>query len=131
MQSVEINAEEDIVAARSAGREMARQVGFGAANQTRLATAISELARNVVRYAGSGVCVISDDTNGEAIVLRVVVEDHGPGIADIEKAMGDGFSTGKSLGAGLPGTRRLVQEMEIQSEPGHTRIEILMRQPRI
>lgn len=131
MQTIEINAEADIVAARSAGRGMSRQLGFGSANQTRLATAISELARNVVRYAGTGVCTIDDESDENNITLKVVVEDHGPGIADIDQAMKDGYSTGKSLGAGLPGTKRLVQAMNVKSEPGHTRIEIRMIQPRI
>ncbi len=124
--SVEINAEGDIVVARSAGRELAREIGFGSADQTRLATAISELTRNVIQYAGSGVCTVIDESADGAAGIRVTVEDHGPGIPDLEEAMADGFSTGGGLGAGLPGTRRLVHEFHLESEPGHTKVTIAM-----
>lgn len=124
--TVKIKDELDIVAARKAGREMAQQCGFGSADQTRLATAISELTRNVVRYAGTGVCVVSDESNPNMMGIRIVVEDHGPGIPDIEKATMYGFSTGAGLGAGLPGTKRLVDEFAIESEPGHTKVTIAM-----
>lgn len=124
--TVKIKDEMDIVAARKAGREMAQQCGFGSADQTRLATAISELTRNVVRYADTGVCVISDGSNENMMGIWIVVEDHGPGIPDIEKAMTYGFSTGSSLGAGLPGTKRLVDDFAIETEPGHTKITIAM-----
>ncbi len=124
--SVEINVEGDIVVARSAGRELAREIGFGSADQTRLATAISELTRNVIQYAGSGVCTVIDESADETAGIRVTVEDHGPGIPDVEQAMADGFSTGGGLGAGLPGTRRLVHEFHVESEPGHTKVTIAM-----
>jgi len=124
--TVKINDEIDIVAARRAGREMAQQRGFGSADQTRLATALSELPRNVVRYAGAGVCVITDESSSNMMRIQIVVEDHGPGILDIEKAMMYGFSTGAGLGAGLPGTKRLVDEFAIESEPGHTKVTIAM-----
>lgn len=128
---IEIKVEADIVAARRAGREMARQLGFGSADQTRLATAISELARNVIQYAGEGVCLVTDESDQNASKIRVVVEDHGPGIPDIEQAMTDGFSTGGGLGAGLPGARRLVHEFEIESQPGHTRVTIGMSRGKV
>jgi len=128
---VVLKGQPDIVAARQAGREMARQLGFGSANQTRLATAISELVRNALQYAGEGVCLIHNASDEQWIRVRVVVEDHGPGISDIEQAMQDGFSTSRGLGAGLPGAKRLVHEFEIDSEPGHTRITIAMSQPRV
>jgi len=124
--TVEIKAESDIVAARRLGREMANRLGFGAAVQTRLAAAISELVRNVVQYAGNGMCTVSDESHRDMMRIRVVVEDNGPGIPDIEKAMEEGFSTGKGLGAGLPGTKRLVDEFDIESEPGHTKVTIVM-----
>lgn len=124
--SVEINVEGDIVVARSAGRELAREIGFGSADQTRLATAISELTRNVIQYAGSGVCTVIDESTDGAAGIRVTVEDHGPGISDVEQAMEDGFSTSRGLGAGLPGTRRLVHEFHLESEPGHTKVTIAM-----
>jgi len=128
---IEIKVESDIVAARQAGREMARQLGFGSADQTRLATAISELVRNVIRYADIGVCIITDESDQRVLKIRVVVEDRGPGIPDVEQAMTDGFSTGGGLGAGLPGTRRLVHEVEIESQPGYTRVTVVMKRRRL
>lgn len=128
---IEIKVESDIVAARQAGREMARQLGFGSADQTRLATAISELTRNVIRYAGVGGCLITDESNYNEIKIRAVVEDRGPGIPDVEQAMTDGFSTGGGLGAGLPGARRLVHEFEIESQPGYTRVMVVMKRRRL
>ena len=121
---IDITDESDIVGARQAGRGMARELGLGSADQTRLATAISELARNVVQHAGSGMCTISDASDHGFIGVRVVVEDHGPGIPDVGKALEQGFSTGGGLGAGLPGTKRLVQEFAIESQPGHTKVTI-------
>ena len=123
-KKVEIRTERDIIAARSAGRDLARDLGFGSADQTRLATAISELTRNIIQYAGKGFCTLSDISDEQTIAIQVVAEDFGPGIEDIEKAMEFGFSTSKGLGAGLPGTRRLVNKFEIVSEPWHTRITI-------
>ena len=128
---VEITVESDIVAARQAGREMARTLGFGFADQTRLATAISELVRNVVRYAGEGFCLISDESDDRECRVRVVVEDHGPGIPDIEAAMTDGFSTEGGLGAGLPGAKRLVHEFHIESNPSLTRVNLVMKRRRL
>lgn len=123
-KTVEILDERDIIVARSAGRDMARDRGFGSADQTRLATAISELTRNIIRYAGKGTCTISDLSNERDIIIHVVVEDSGPGIDDIENAMEFGFSTSKGLGAGLPGTKRLVSSFEIESVPGRTVVTI-------
>ncbi len=120
----------DIVTARQACREMARQLGFGSADQTRLATAVSELARNVIQYAGAGECVVSDDSDGDEIRIRVVVEDHGPGIPDLGKAMEPGFSTNAGLGAGLPGAKRLVHEFHAKSVPGHTIINVRLSRKR-
>ena len=130
MNKIIIQNEMDIVAARSIGREMAREMGFMVSNQTRLATAISELTRNIIKYAGHGTCIFFDESNDVELEIRAIVEDSGPGIADIEQAMKDGFTTGKSLGAGLPGTERLVKEMVIQSEPGRTTIQIVISQIR-
>ena len=128
--AVAIEAEGDIVVARRAGREVARQLGFRSADQTRLATAISELTRNVVQYAGTGACLITDESDQSMIRIRVVVEDHGPGIPDVEAAMMDGFSTSGGLGAGLPGARRLMQEFCIESRPGHTKVAIALARRR-
>lgn len=120
----------DIVMARSAGRHLAGRLGFGTADQVRLATAISELTRNVIQYAGSGSCEISDESDDKVSRIRVIVEDHGPGIANIEQALQDGFSTGGGLGAGLPGTKRLMNVFQISSKPGHTRVLIEMARPK-
>ena len=127
---VEIRDESDVVAARHAGREMARALGFGSADQTRLATAISELARNVIQYAGTGACRLTDESDQSMLRIRVLVGDNGPGIPDVEKAMAEGSSTSRGLGAGLPGTKRLVQEFEIESEPGHTKVTIAVARRR-
>lgn len=116
----------DIVTARHAARELCERLGFGKADQTRIATAVSELARNVIQYAGEGQCSIADGSQGAHRCIRVCIEDHGPGIPDLEQALRDGYSTSGGLGAGLPGTRRLVDEFEIQSAPGATRITIAL-----
>lgn len=130
-RQVELKNQIDVVAARQMGREMARGLGFGSADQTRLATAISELARNAIQYAGEGLCAISDGSDQEVIRVRIVVEDHGPGIPDVKRAMEFGFSTRHNgLGAGLPGSKRLVHEFHIESEPGHTKVTIAITQPR-
>lgn len=118
--------EPDVVAARAAGRTMARALGFSTADQTRLATAISELTRNVLRYAGKGECKISIEAHHGTHKIVVVVEDRGPGISDLDAAMEDGFTTGGGLGGGLPGTKRLMHEFKIESRPGRTRVVIAM-----
>jgi serine/threonine-protein kinase RsbT len=117
----------DVVLARREARDMARQAGLGIADQTRLATAVSELARNALQHGGGGECVLSDEVDQGLAVLRVSLEDGGPGIEDIELAMTDGFSTGGGMGAGLPGTRRLMDDLTIESRPGCTRICAVMR----
>jgi serine/threonine-protein kinase RsbT len=108
----------DIVAARQKGRDLAARIGFTGSDLTVIATAISELARNIVVYAQRGeVSLRIVEQNGRRC-LMVVARDDGPGIADVEAAMRDGFSTGKSLGLGLPGARRLMDEFEIVSTVG-------------
>ena len=120
-----VSTDRDIVAARAAGRDLARAAGFGITDQTRFATAISELARNVVRHASDGSCaLLRDRLDAATIRIRAVVEDNGPGIPDIALAMEDGYSTARGLGAGLPGTRRLMHEFAIESRPGHTKVSI-------
>jgi len=125
-RQVELKQLSDIVAARQACREMARELGFGSADQTRLATAVSELARNATQYAGEGVCVVTDDSDNETTAIGVVVEDHGPGITDLDKALEQGFTTSGGMGAGLPVARRLVHGFAINSEPGHTIVRLKM-----
>lgn len=116
----------DIVLARGEARRFAMLAGFSMADQTRLATAVSELARNVLQHAGRGFCEVSCQSYERDVVVQIVLQDTGPGIADIPKAMQDGFSTNGGLGAGMSGTRRLVHKFEIESRPGMTRITIAM-----
>lgn len=115
---VPIVTENDIVTARQMGRSLAATLGFNETDQTLIATAISEVARNMVSYGGGGdvrfEIVESDGDKG----LNVKAVDQGPGIVDLDRAMEDGFSTGNSLGIGLPGARRLMDDFEISSEPG-------------
>jgi serine/threonine-protein kinase RsbT len=115
---VPIDRDGDIVAARQKARELAMQVGFSGSDLTIIATAISEVARNIVVYAHRGEIVLSAVQRGTRRGVLVIARDQGPGIPDIERAMRDGFSTGKSLGLGLPGARRLMDEFEIASEIG-------------
>jgi serine/threonine-protein kinase RsbT len=115
---VVIHTDQDIVAARQKGRALAVELGFSPGDATLIATAISELARNIVTYAGTGVVGIqSIQASGRQGIL-VIASDHGPGIADIRQAMRDGFSTSGSLGLGLPGVRRLMDEFDLQSRVG-------------
>jgi len=115
---VPIDRDGDIIAARQKARELATQVGFSGSDLTIIATAISEVARNIVVYASHGEIVLSAVQRGSQRGVLVVARDDGPGIPDIEQAMRDGFSTGKSLGLGLPGAKRLMDEFEIASEIG-------------
>lgn len=122
--SVKISSAEDVIRARQAVRELAREMGFGAVDQTRLTTAVSELARNIYQYATSGIVTLFA-LKEDHKAIKVVCEDWGPGIPDIELAMSNGFSTRGSLGLGLPGSKRLVDDFEITSEPGKgTRVTI-------
>jgi serine/threonine-protein kinase RsbT len=115
---ITIRSGADIVAARLQGRQLAAEAGFSCTDQTIIATAISELARNIVEYARNGEIrlTILGDANKRGI--RVEAHDDGPGIANIELAMRDGYSTGGGMGLGLPGTRRLMDEFVINSKPG-------------
>jgi serine/threonine-protein kinase RsbT len=114
--------EEDIVTARQRAREISRELGFGAVDQSRIATAVSELARNVIRYAqGAPGDVRIRALNGPApqrIGVEVVVHDDGPGIPDVHQALREGYTSGIGLGLGLPGTRRLMDELSIDSAVG-------------
>jgi serine/threonine-protein kinase RsbT len=121
---IELRASEDVIRARMAARDLVRAAGLGVMDQTRLATAVSELGRNAVRYAVGGRCEFNDLSDARHVRLQVQVRDSGPGIADIAQAMQDGFSTAGSLGAGLPGTRRLVDHFDIQSTPAGTCITV-------
>ncbi len=115
---IQVDRDVDIVSARQSGRELAATIGFGGSDLTLIATAISELARNMIVYAERGEIVLSVTRNGPRRGLQVIARDQGPGIADIELAMRDGYSTGMSLGLGLPGARRLMDELDVFSEVG-------------
>lgn len=115
---VNIHKEWDIVGARQLGREMAKDIGFGTVDQARIATAVSELARNIYLYADRGqICFEHVDTKSQKGLLITAV-DVGPGIDDISHVMQDGYTTSGGLGAGLPGVRRLMDDFDIQSTVG-------------
>jgi serine/threonine-protein kinase RsbT len=113
-----IESDRDIVTARQQGRTLAERVGFPSADQTLIATAISELARNLATYAQMGEIVLRVERCRGQRGVTVIAQDHGPGIRDLAEALRDGYSTSHSLGLGLPGTRRLMDEFEIVSEMG-------------
>jgi serine/threonine-protein kinase RsbT len=113
-----INSESDIVTARQKGKELATSVGFGGVDLTLIATAISEVARNIVKYAGRGEIVLRQERRDKSVGMSVIASDKGPGIPDLQKALQDGYSTGNGLGLGLPGAKRLMDEFEIRSDLG-------------
>jgi serine/threonine-protein kinase RsbT len=115
---VSVARDGDVVNARQTGRELAARMGFRNTDLTLIATAISEVARNIVVYAGRGEIAVSARYEGARRGIQVVAHDDGPGIPDVELAMRDGYSTGKSLGLGLSGARRLMDEFEIVSRVG-------------
>ena len=115
---VDVNNSDDIVAARQAGHELARQLGFSLTDVTMIATAISEVARNITSYAGRGEVRVGLQYRDGRQALVVRAEDDGPGIVDIERALEDGYSTGRGLGLGLPGARRLMDRLIVESAPG-------------
>jgi serine/threonine-protein kinase RsbT len=126
-KTIALEYDHDIAVARNEVRALAAALGFRMLDQTRLATVASELARNTVKYGGGG-RLIAQPTEAEdgRQALRLIFEDRGPGIPNIEEAMRDGFSTGRGLGKGLPGSKRLVDEFKIESEIGQgTRVTIL------
>ena len=115
---VPISSDADIVIARQQGRALAERIGFAGGNLAVVATAISEVARNIVEYAKRGEIVLKPVNQGGRQGLTVMARDQGPGIPDIALAMQDGYSTAKGLGLGLPGARRLMDEFEIISKVG-------------
>jgi serine/threonine-protein kinase RsbT len=120
-----IRSESDIVSTRRMVREVTQGMGFGITDVTRIVTATSELARNIVLYAGSGVIRWRELARSGSIGVELTLEDTGPGIASIEEAMQAGYTTSGGLGLGLPGTKRLMDEFEIASEVGKgTRITV-------
>lgn len=116
---VPIRHESDIVAARREGRTLGTRLGFSSSELTVIATAISEVARNIVVYAKTGEIQLAIVEGAEGRkCLKVVAKDQGPGIANVERAMSDGYSTAGGLGLGLPGAKRMMDEFEIRSEVG-------------
>jgi serine/threonine-protein kinase RsbT len=115
---IAINSDSDIVTARKTGREMAARLGFTSTDATLIATAISELARNILLYAHQGEIGAAMIEGSDRRGVQVVARDDGPGIPDVERALQEGFSTSRSLGMGLSGVRRLMDDFQILSEPG-------------
>ena len=116
--AVAVDRDADIVTARQTGRELAAKAGFTGSDLAVIATAISEVARNIILYAERCEIVLSLVQRSGSKGITVIARDNGPGIPDIDLAMQDGYSTGKSLGLGLPGAKRLMDEFAIASEPG-------------
>jgi serine/threonine-protein kinase RsbT len=123
-ETVPLVSEPDIVVVRRRVREVAGQIGLSLVDQTKVITAASELARNTLIYGGGGTMQL-ESLNGPRLGVRLTFKDNGPGIPDIELALRDGFTTGSGLGLGLGGTKRLVNEFDIESKVGQgTRVTI-------
>jgi len=126
-ESLAIQQERDLVYCRNRVKEVSVKIGMGIVNQTKLITATSEIARNMLTYGGGGIVIIEVINRGKQDGVQLIFEDKGPGIPDIEKAMKDGFTTGRTLGMGLPGAKRLVNEFSIQSTVGKGTIVKLLK----
>jgi len=123
-ETLAVGSEADMVTVRRRVREVAGKVGLSLVDQTKLVTAASELARNTLIYGGGGTMQL-ESLNGPRLGIRLTFTDNGPGIPDIELALRDGFTTGSGLGLGLGGSKRLVNEFEIQSKAGQgTRVAV-------
>lgn len=116
--ALNIQSETDIVLARTAGKEMAHAMGFGLVDQTRIATGISELARNILQYARRGHIRLEAVNRNGRQGLEILAEDNGPGIANVRSVLEGSHHSHKGLGLGIPGTRRLMDEFDLTSEPG-------------
>jgi serine/threonine-protein kinase RsbT len=122
---LELHATEDVVRVRQAARAWAVALGFSLVDQTKIVTATSELARNTIEHGRGGSVRLRSIVDGRRKGLRLDFVDHGPGIANIELALRDGYTTGTGLGLGLSGSRRLVNDFEIESQPGKgTRVSV-------
>jgi serine/threonine-protein kinase RsbT len=115
--AITIASDVDVVSARQHGRELAAEVGFSAGDQTVIAAAISEIARNILNYARRGEITFRTVLDGDRSGIIIVASDQGPGIPDVPRAMQDGYSTSGGLGLGLPGARRLMDDFEVVSAP--------------
>lgn len=125
-EEVPIAQESDVVLVRRAVRERARALRLSLVEQTKLVTAASELARNALEHAGGGKATVATLVNGTRSGVELVFEDDGPGIGDVEAALRDGFTTGRGLGLGLGGARRLVHEFDLEArDGGGTRIRVV------
>jgi serine/threonine-protein kinase RsbT len=125
-ERISIESDADVVTARQRARALAVGLDMPTTDQTLLATAISEIARNITAYAVRGEVLLDVVQDGARRGVRVVASDDGPGIEDLEKALQDGYTTGGGLGLGLPGARRLVDEFEIKTAPGEgTRVTLV------
>jgi serine/threonine-protein kinase RsbT len=113
--SVVVKSDGDVLLARQTGRRVAEHIGFAGSDLTVISTAISEVARNIIQYAGGGEIVVGPALEKGRVGIQVVARDSGPGIPDIDLAMRDGYSTGVGMGLGLPGARRLMDEFVISS----------------
>jgi serine/threonine-protein kinase RsbT len=125
--AVGIKSDTDIVAAREQGRCLAERIGFTPVELTVISTAISEIARNIIEHAKSGEIVLSEYQNGTKHGIQITASDQGPGIPDVNRAMQDDYSTGKGLGLGLPGSKRLMDEFEIQSHVGQGTVVVMRK----
>jgi serine/threonine-protein kinase RsbT len=125
--TIQVLKEQDVVFLKNRVKETAVKIKMGLVNQTRLLIACSELVRNMMRYANGGACIIEVVSSGRNNGVRLTFSDKGPGIPDIPSAMRDGFSTGKSLGLGLPGTKRLVNEFDIKSKVGEGTVVVILK----
>jgi anti-sigma regulatory factor (Ser/Thr protein kinase) len=115
---VAVSRDADVVTARQTGRRVAAGLGFSATDSTLIATAISEIARNIVKFAERGEVLIDCVSSGDSEGIRIVARDVGPGIPELGDAMRDGYSTYQGLGLGLPGARRLMDEFDVHTEVG-------------
>lgn len=118
VKAAAIRSDLDIVIARTLARDTAKNMGFGAIDQARIATAVSELARNIFLYAGTGTVTVREIERSGRKGIEIVCDDQGPGIANIETVMQDGYSTSRGMGMGLPGAKRLMDEFDIRSQEG-------------
>ncbi|BAZ31415.1 putative anti-sigma regulatory factor serine/threonine protein kinase [Cylindrospermum sp. NIES-4074] len=126
-ETINIQSSTDVVLVRQAVRKLGVEIGFGLVDQTKIVTAASELARNTLEYGGGGTVKLETLQEGKRRGIRLTFEDQGPGIADIDLALKDGFTTGGGLGMGLGGAKRLANEFEIQSAVGEGTRVIIVR----
>ena len=126
LDTLPLRTSEDIVQMRRSTRSWMVEHGFSLVDQTKMVTAASELARNAIDYGGGGSARLELLTEQGRVGIQAVIQDHGPGIANLAQAMTDGYTSGQGLGLGLPGSKRLVDDFELWSEPGQgTRVSIV------